>query len=151
MRDNVSKLGTLVNALGAAVNKTTVAAGTTVDLANFNAATLYIMTGTWTDGTHTFLVEEAPDAAGVPGSWTTVATTDLVAWKATSATDHTPVKVGNAQPTAISSAATAFNQRVGYIGAQRFIRCDVTASGSTGAAYDAVWIEGEPRNMPSVV
>jgi len=150
MRDNVSKLGQVINGLGLPTIKTT-ATGVSVAVASYNAITVYINAGTWTDGTHTFLIEEAPDVAGVAGAWNTVANADLVAWKATSATDLTPVKVGGAQPSAISSAATAVNQRVGYLGGKDWVRISVTASGATGAQYDAYWIEGEPRFMPAKV
>jgi len=152
MRDNVSKLGQVINGLGLPTIKTT-ATGVSVAVATYNAITVYINAGTYTDGTHTFLIEEAPDVAGAPGAWTTVANADLVAWKATSATDLTPVRVGNAQPAAISSAATAINQRIGYIGGKDWVRVDVTVSGApaTGCQYDAYWIEGEPRVLPAKV
>ena len=151
-RDNVSKLGTVFNALALPVVKTTIT-GPSIRLVNYNAATLYINVGTWTDGTHTFIIQEAPDSAGSPGAWNTVATTDLVTFAANTPTDATPVKTGNAQPTVISSAATAVNQRIGYLGSQPWVRVvdTVTGSPATGCAYDAYWICGEPRLMPAAV
>jgi hypothetical protein len=159
MRDNVSKVGTVVTALAALpVNKINIT-GQTVSLLNYNAATLYIPAGTWTDGTHTFTIQESPDGT----TWNTVANGDLVAWQATSATVTTAVKqpdgsgsgliTGRSQPAAISSAATAVNQRIGYIGAQPNVRVNVVVTGApvTGAAYDAVWVLGEPRDFVAPV
>lgn len=149
MRDNVSKLGTVLSGLAALpVNKVAVT-GQTIDLANYNAATLYIPAGTWTDGTHTFTIQESDDAS----TWNNVDPSDLVAWIAASASDKTPVRVGNAQPSVISSAPTAVNQRIGYVGGKRYVRSNVAIGGSpaTGAAYDLFWILGEPRFFPSAV
>lgn len=148
MRDNVSKLGTIFPGLGLPVNKTNVTGlGTT--LPNYNAATLYILAGVYTDGVHTFTIQESPDNT----NWSNVANTDLVAWQAPSPTQfYPPVKDGNSQPQPISSAATAINQRIGYLGAQPYVRVIVTVTGATnGAAYDCIWILGEPRNMPAAV
>ena len=149
MRDNVSKLGTVFS-WGLPAAKTTTTTGAAIDLAPFNAATIYILAGTWTDGTHTWSIQES-DSSG--SGFTAVANSDLVAWSATSATDYTPVRVGNAQPTAISSAATALNWRIGYIGGKRYIKVvnTVTGSPSTGAVYDVVVIAGEARVEPSAV
>jgi hypothetical protein len=150
MRDNVSRLGTIFTGLAALpVNKANIT-GQTIYLPNYNAATLYILCGSWTDGTHTFVIQESPDGS----NWTNVANTDLVAWSAPGSTVfYPPVRNGSSQPIAISSAATAVNQRVGYIGQQPYVRVivNVTGSPSTGAAYDCIWILGEPRNMPSAV
>jgi hypothetical protein len=148
MRDNVSKLGRVFPGLGLPTNKAAVI-GPTIDLAPYNAATIYILAGTWTDGTHTLTIEESSDGT----TFTAVAPTDLVAWRAASPTDATPVKVGNAQPLAISSADTAVSQRVGYLGGKRYLRvnCAVTGTPATGAQYDVVIIAGEPRLLPAEV
>ena len=152
MRDNVSKLGRVLSALALPAANIGAINGPDNQLSAHNAATLYILAGTWTDGIHTIVIQEAPDVSGAPGAYTPVAATDLVAFTATSATDHTPVKIGSSQPAVISSAATALNQRIGYIGGQPWIRAVVTASGTTtGAVYDAVWVNGEPRMMPDYV
>jgi hypothetical protein len=149
MRDNVSKLGTCYTGLGALPVFKTTQTSASVDLAPYNAATVYIVAGTWTDGTHTFQIQESSDNS----TFTAVNSTDLVAWSATSATNFYPAKQGNAQPTAISSAATAVNQRIGYIGGMRYLRVVTTVTGSpvTGAAYDVFIITGEPRVLPASV
>lgn len=149
MRDNVSKLGTVQNALASLpVNKVNVT-GASANLAGYNAASLYINAGTWTDGVHTFTIQESPDNT----TWTNVAATDLVAWSATSTTSQYPSKTGFAQPNPISSAPTALNQRIGYLGAMQYVRVTIAVTGApaTGAAYDAYWILGEPRLLPSAV
>jgi hypothetical protein len=157
MRDNVSKLGTVQSGLAALPTNKNNITGQTITLTGYNAATLYIPAGTWTDGTHTFTIQESADSS----TWSNVAATDLVCWQATSATVTTPVKAtdsnslpsGHSQPSAISSAGTAINQRIGYIGAQPYVRVNVAVTGSpaTGAQYDCVWILGEPRIFPAAV
>jgi hypothetical protein len=149
MRDIVTRMGAnLRNGLDAPAARTTTAAGTGVDLQGFEGAMLYIIPGTWTDGTHTITLQEAD--TDVDGSYANVATTDLLAWSATSTTDFTPVRVGNAQPTAISSAATAINWRVGYLGTKRYVRAKSTITGgpSTGAVYTLILVRGRPSDSP---
>ncbi len=157
MRDIVSKLGTVRSALTsgtiAVLGSNTTRNGSDINNANYNGVMFYIFPGTYTDGTHTFTIQEADDnGSGAAGSYTNVATTDLVAWKATSTTDTTPVRVGNAQPAAISSAGTNIYQRIGYIGAKQWVRISVTSTGvTTGASYEAVAVLGEPRVLPAAV
>lgn len=165
MRDNVSKLGQLLYGAAAATLPAFTASwtGATIDLQalpEYNAATLYILAGAWTDGTHAFTIQEAPDnGSGAPGTWTVVATTDLNAFTAPSAAVlYPPTKIGNAQPAAISSAPTAINQRVGYVGsypgggATRFLRVTGVVTGATiGAKYLPLWVLGEPRIFPAAV
>ncbi len=150
MRDNVSKLGTIFTGLAAlSVNKVNIT-GQTINLSGYNAATLYILAGTWTDGTHTFTIQESADGT----TWTNVAATDLVAWQAPGPTTYyPPQRNGGGQPAAISSAPTAINQRIGYIGGQPYVRVNVTVTGApaTGAQYDCIWILGEPRVLPAAV
>lgn len=157
MRDVVSEVGSFFNGMTALplVKTTQTSAG--VDLANYDGAMVYLLAGTWTDGTITPVIQESADNA----TWNPVAATDLVAWSAASATDATPTKLndsngnptGHSQPNAISSAATAINQRVGYIGGQRYIRVVSTVTGSpaTGAGYSVVILAGRPRKMPAAV
>lgn len=150
MRDIVSEVGSFYTGLSALPVVKTTQTSAWIDLANFDGAMVYILAGNWTDGTITPVIHESDDASTDLGA---AAAADLVAWKATSATDHTPVKVGASQPAAISSAATAINQRVGYIGGHRYIQVVSTVTGSpaTGSGYDVVIVAGRPRNMPSAV
>jgi hypothetical protein len=149
MRDIVSEVGTLYTGLTALPAIKTTQTSPSVALAGYDGAMIYLLAGTWTDGTLTPVIQESADNS----TFTTVANTDLVAFQATSATVFTPVKNGGAQPAAISSAATAINQRIGYIGAQPYIRLvtTVTGSPSTGCLFDAIIVAGRPRFMPAAV
>jgi hypothetical protein len=146
MRDVVSYIGSLYTGLASLPSITSSQVSPWVDLSGFDGAAIQIFAGTYTSGTLTPVIEESDDQSTV----NTVATTDLVAWSATSPTDHTPVHVGGAQPTAISSAATAINWRVGYIGNKRYIRLNSTSS-SANLLFDAAIVAGRPRLMPSAV
>jgi len=157
LRDIVSEVGSLYTGVTALPVLKTTQTSTSVDLADYDGAMIYILAGNWTDGTFTPVVQESSDNS----TFTTVAATDLVAWSATSTTNSAAVKLndsdgnptGNSQPNAISSAATAINQRVGYIGALRYIRLVSTISGSpsTGMGYDAIIVAGRARNLPAAV
>lgn len=151
MRDIVTRdTGTFFTGLTALPVIKTTQTATGIDLANYNGCTVYILANTWTDGTLTPVIEESDSLST---GYTTVANADLVGWAATSATDFTPVRVGGAQPTAISSAATAINQRVGYIGGKRYVRVTTTVTGSpaTGCGYDVIIQAGDARNKPPLV
>lgn len=150
MRDIVSETGTFFGGLTALPVVKTTQTSAWIDLANYDGAMIYLLANTWTDGTITPVIHESDDGSTDLGA---AAATDLVAWKATSATVYTPVRVGGSQPAAISSAATAINQRVGYIGGHRYIQVvsTVTGSPSTGCGYDVIILAGRPRVMPSNV
>lgn len=157
MRDVVSEVGSFFTGLTAlpVIKTTQTSAG--VDLAQYNGCLIYILAGTWTDGTMTPVIQESADNS----TWTNVAAADLVTWSATSTTNSTPLKAtdangnvsGHIQPAAISSAATAINQRIGYIGGQRYVRVlsTITGSPATGMGYDVVILAGRPHFMPASV
>lgn len=161
MRDLVTKeTGTFFTGLTALPAIKTTQTSPAVAISNYNGATIYFLAGTWTDGTLTPVVQYTnDDGTGNPnsGGWTTVPNADLVLWTATSATVFTPVRVGGSQPLAISSAATAINQRVGYVGGVQgtsdYLRVVTTVTGSpaTGCTYDVIIQLGEARNMPPAV
>jgi hypothetical protein len=134
-------------------NTNSVAHGSDVNLAGYDGAMFYFIPILYTDGTHTFVIEEADDnGSGSAGSYSTVANADLVAWSATSTTDFTPSKLGNQQPTAYSSAGTFLYQRVGYIGNKQWVRCSVTPSAATtGASYIVISEPNRPRKSPAYV
>lgn len=158
MRDTVSMYeGTdRLNLSSGTVPKNTSAGpthGSDVNLAGYDGCTFYFIPVAYTDGTHTFVIEEADDnGSGSAGSYGTVANGDLVAWAATSTTDFTPNKLGNQQPNAYSSAGTFLYQRVGYIGGKQWVRCSVSTSGtSTGASYIVISEPNRPRKSPAYV
>ena|SRR5579859_938191 len=86
--------------------------------------------GAWTDGTHTFKLQDSPDNS----TWTDVATTYL-----------------QGSFTAISGTGQQNKaQKVGYLGTQRYVRAVDTVSGATtGAIYGLVWIVGGAHYLPT--
>jgi hypothetical protein len=157
-RDIVSEVGSFYTGLSnLPVIKTTQTSGW-IDLAQYDGCMVYIMAGNYSDGTITPVIHVADVSGTDLGS---AAATDLVAWTATSTSSSAPVKLndsnslptGNSQPNAISSAASAINQRVGYIGSHRYIEVvsTVTGSPSTGCGYDVIIVAGRPRVMPANV
>lgn len=154
MRDVVSEVGSFFTGLTALPTIAATQTSPGVDLSTFDGCMIYILAGAWTAGSMTPVIQESPDNS----TWTPVVATDLIAWSATSTTSATPVKLndanglptGNSQPNAITSAATAINQRVGYIGGKRFVRVVSTAAAFSGG-YDVVILAGRPRLMPSNV
>lgn len=153
-RDIVSEIGSFFTGITALQVLKTTQTSPGVNLAGYDGAMVYILAGNWTDGTMTPVLQDSPDNS----TWTNCVATDLVAWTATSTTNSAPAKLndangnatGNSQPNAISSAATAINQRVGYLGKQQYLRVVSTISGSpgTGMGYDVVIVAGRPRLLP---
>jgi hypothetical protein len=103
--------------------------GTGVDDNGFSGATAIISVGTWTDGTHTFDIQESDDNS----TFTSVAAGNLLGTK--------PV---------VSSAGTASKvYKVGYLGTKRYLRVAVTVAGATtGAVYGAVFQLGHAATKP---
>jgi hypothetical protein len=150
MRDVVSEAGTFFGGLSALPVVKTTQTSAWIDLKNYDGCMVYLLANTWTDGTITPSIHVSDDGSTDLGA---AAVADLVLWQATSASVYTPVAGGNAQPAAISSAATAINQRVGYIGNHRYIEVVSTVTGSpaTGCGYDVIILAGRPRFMPAAV
>ncbi len=103
----------------------------------YEALALYLLAGTWTDGTFAFAINDSPDNS----VWTAVGT---------SAPDNLipDATTGFAN---ISSVATAVNQKVGYIGSKRYVQvvCTVTGAPATGCTMDIVAVLGNSRNLPT--
>ena len=175
MRDIVSETGTFFSGVlstnmgsGGSTGTNYGPASTGVAISGYDGAMIYILNpSTSSAGTMTITVQVSNDSAGsaVTNNWTDVATTDLVLWTATDATHYTPVKVGNAQPTVLSSTV-ALNQRVGYIGTNftanaspgdgllhtaDWLRVKSVNGSSWSAPIDIVILLGRPRLMPAVV
>ncbi|HEX3640194.1 MAG TPA: hypothetical protein VHV10_02770 [Ktedonobacteraceae bacterium] len=89
-----------------------------------------LVVGAWTDGSHTFKLQDSPDNS----VWTDVAA---------------PYLQGSF--TAITSAGQQNAvQKVGYLGYQRYVRAVDTVSGATtGAIYGFLWIVGSGHNLPT--
>jgi hypothetical protein len=90
----------------------------------YAALTLELCPGLWTDGTHSFAINESDDNS----TWTTVVAADLM--------PNPEVGVyGTAATFLPINAATAVVQRIDYIGRKRYVQIVTTESGATGAAY----------------
>lgn len=108
---------------------TTTTTGATVDLLGFRQAMFVAHVGTITDGTYAFDPEDSPDGT----TWTNVAAGYL-----------------SGSFTNATSSADDTVQEVGYLGSQRYIRCNVTVTGSpsTGGPISVTVIKGAPRQAP---
>lgn len=125
--DLVSHLEPLPSLAPAA--RTASANGTGVDLANFDAAVALIHAGAWTDGTHTFELQDSDDNS----AFTAVADAYL----------------GGTEPVVSSSGTASQIYKVGYNGIRRYLRVVVVAAGTTtGAVYGASIVRGKGRVKP---
>jgi hypothetical protein len=112
----------------APATRTANADGSGVDLQGFEGAVIEIVTGTITDGTHTFEVQESDDNT----TFTAVDDADL---------QGTEPVVTNADGNKV--------YKIGYLGTKRYVRVSVTVSGATsGGAYATNVIKGYARKKP---
>ncbi|MER9170919.1 hypothetical protein NKI12_26910 [Mesorhizobium australicum] len=127
MRDSYSDVGFTQSLAPAARN--TSANGTGVDVNGYSGAVFVIGIGAWTDGTHTFDMQESDDNS-----------------------TFTSVAAGQLQGTepVVSSAPTASKvYKVGYLGTRRYLRVAVTVAGATtGAVYGASIMLGHAATKP---
>jgi hypothetical protein len=109
--------------------RTTTASGATVDLQGYGKAAFVAHIGVVTDGTHAFDPEESDDGS----TWANIASTDLSGTfvSATSSADETV-------------------QEVGYLGTKRYVRCNVTVTGSpsTGGLIAVSVVRSGARTLP---
>lgn len=120
LKNNISEATSLAPAARtASVN------GTGVDLRGFDSAVCIAQVGTITDGTHTPKLQESDDDV----TYTDVAAADLIG--------------------SFANLASNVNQRVGYIGAKRYVRAVSTVAGATtGGVYGALIVRGHPAQAP---
>lgn len=109
--------------IGGAVN------GATVDTAGTEAVLVLLNNGAAT-APATVKIQEAPDNAGSPGSWTDVADSDLIG------------VTGNTSGVAQTASTVA---QVSYIGNQRFVRVITTAG--TAALFAASVLLAHKRHQ----
>lgn len=137
MRDIVDRIH-VVSAVDAMPAKKLTFTGATIDrMSNdggYESLALYLLAGTWTDGTFAFAINDSPDAA---------------VWTLVTAVNEVPQP--NTGFANISSVATAVPQKVGYIGGQRYVQvvCTVTGAPATGCQLDIVAILGDARVNPT--
>lgn len=125
--DNVAVVRSLAPAA-----RTATANGTAVDRAaggaRYQDALVVIDAGVVTDGTHTFAVQDSPDGT----NWTAVADEFLQ----------------GAEP-AVTSSNDDTVYRIGYLGAERYLRVVATVSGATtGGVYSAAVVLSNARRAP---
>lgn len=100
--------------------------GLTADLANFDGATVVIDVGLWTDGVHTFTVQDSPDNS----VWTAVADAFL----------------DGAEPVVDGATDDEQIYEIGYLGGRRYLRVSVVTTGATtGAVFAATVVRGYQR------
>lgn len=106
--------------------RTASANGTGVDLVGYDAALVLIDVGAWTDGTHTFEVQDSEDNS----TFAAVADEYLL----------------GTEPAVSGAAHDDVIYEIGYKGIKRYLRVAVTVSGATtGAVYGASIVRGKPR------
>lgn len=105
----------------------------------YAALTLMLNPGVWTDGTHSFVIQESPDNA----TWTTVVAADLL--------PGPEVGVYGTAATFVNiTAVTAVVQRIDYIGRMRYVRVQNAASGTTtGAVFGVQGLLFAPTTYPA--
>lgn len=131
MRDQSKELSEVQSVYPQAVTSTKTS--TTIDLAGYESVTILIDVGTWTDGTHTFSIQDSDDDS----SYTATAAADLVG--------TLPVVNGTTKHRQI--------YEIGYVpkaAEHRYLQVvnTVTASPSTGLVYGVVAVRGRPRTAP---
>jgi len=110
--------------------RTATTQGAGVDLKGFHSALVMIDVGVWSDGSHTFEVQESDDNS----TFTAVADEDLQGTE--------PVVDGATDDEQI--------YELGYLGGKQFLRVAVTVAGATaGAVYGASIVRGHPSDIPT--
>jgi hypothetical protein len=172
MRDIVTAhIGTFLEGLSQYQTVTSTqhsAAISAATLGKYNGLAAYVLvdaTNWGASATMAVTIEVTDDnGSGSPAShWTAIPVTDQIVWEATSATDGTPVRVGNVAAPTIS-ATHKVNQRIGYLGVpQTFVdgssvtrnadwfRVTSTYGGSGNAVLEVIIALGLPRFAPATV
>ena len=120
---------------GAVLNLSTVTGGP------YYAHTIFVYTGTVTDGTHAPVLMESADGV----TYTAVVLNDILI----PATNNAPKDVNGNYTGAFANLASNVDQKIGYIGIQPYIRLDAASSGATGAVFGAKYLESNPRHGPA--
>lgn len=111
-------------------NRTATANGTSAELAGFHGAAVLVDVAAYTDGSHTFEVQESDDDS----TWTAVADADL---------DGTePI---------VDAAGDVGQHYIGYTGNAKYLRVITSAvtGTTTGANYGAYIIKGDASQFPA--
>lgn len=110
--------------------KTSSANGTGVDVSDFHGAMAVIDAGAWTDGAHTFELQDSDDDS----TYTAVDST----------------LIDGTEPVVDGAADDDQQYYLGYKGNKKYLRVAVTvSSATTGAIYGAYIVKGHPRDIPA--
>lgn len=101
--------------------------GATIDFANQIENMIEVQPGTWTDGVHTPTLQDSPD---------NITFTNVTAAN----------QIGTLVPII---AAGSLVQKVGYVGAQRYVRLQIVSTGVTTGMGIAAAALTRPRKMPA--
>jgi len=104
----------------------------------YAALTLMLNPGTWTDGNHSWAINESDDNS----TWTAVAAADLLPGPEVGV-------YGTASTFVAINAASTTIQRIDYIGRKRYVQVVSTESGATGLAYSLVAMLFAPAIYPA--
>lgn len=104
--------------------------------APYEALELLLDVGLWTDGAHSWTVQDSPDNV----TWTPVPAANLIGAGAANGGF-------NAVSSAVGQNAT---QRCAYVGTQRYVRVVSAEAGTTGLVSGILALPGFPRNIPTV-
>ncbi len=128
-----------IQMLVAAVYKTTQTSAVIDRYRNggYGALTLELLPGLWTDGSHTFAIQESDDNFSTNNA---VAVADMLYDGNADSTNGTFTGI---------TAATTTVQRIDYIGRKRYVRVVTTESGTTGAAFAIVAHLFAPNIFPA--
>lgn len=104
--------------------------GVGVDTLGCDTVTCYANTGVWTDGTHTYKVQDSADNSSFA---------DLVS----------PAALIGAFVAVTSAPTASNNQEVGLLNTRRYVRLVVTTAGATtGAITGGGFLLGQPGQAP---
>jgi len=103
----------------------------------YASLTLVLLPGLWTDGSHTFAIQESDDNFTTNNA---VAVADMLYDGNADAINGTFTGI---------TAATSTVQRIDYIGRKRYVRIVTTESGATGAAFGILAILSSPVVFPA--
>jgi hypothetical protein len=124
IRDIYNNVSTVQSLAPAA--RTVSVAGASADLREFGGALVQIHAGAWTDGTHTFDVQESDDDV----TFTSVAAAQLQ----------------GTEPVIDSAAEGGKVYEIGYLGSKPYLRVNVAvATATTGAVYGVSILRGHPH------
>jgi hypothetical protein len=109
-------------------------AGQVIDMANFNSCEFVIQSGAQTTGGIT--VTPVVKSGSATGALTAVADANLLGTEAAAALD--------------GAAGANGVTKIGYVGNDRYVTCDLVVTGAATGVYAVSAVKGSPRKAPVV-